>query len=167
MRKELPPWTSELFDYVAERAEVLATADSSKQETKDAAAAWKQADNAAVEAATKTLVDYLDGRPNTIDAVIAFAEGPAKQLMGEEVAAAMAAEQKQRKEQGAKWCGCPSCTAASEILAKFGRCELELVGFCGFAGVAGLRGSPRAFGKPRARGVILRLRGKFAGQRCA
>ena len=40
------------------------------------------------------------------------------------VAAAMAAEQKQRKEQGAKWCGCPSCTAASEILAKFGRCEL-------------------------------------------
>lgn len=122
----------ELFDYVAERAEVLATADSSKQETKDAAAAWKQAvegaDNAAVEAATKTLVDYLDGRPNTIDAVIAFAEGPAKQLMGEEAAAAMAAEQKQRKEQGkeqgAKWCGCPSCTAASEILAKFGRCEL-------------------------------------------
>lgn len=31
----------ELFDYVAERAEVLATADSSKQETKNAAAAWK------------------------------------------------------------------------------------------------------------------------------
>ena len=26
--------------------------------------------------------------------------------MGEEAAAAMAAEQKQRKEQGAKWCGC-------------------------------------------------------------
>lgn len=118
----------ELFDYVAERAEVLATADSSKQETKDAAAAWKQAvegaDDAAVEAATKTLVDYLDGRPNTIDAVIAFAEGPAKQLMGEEAAATMAAEQKQRKEQGAKWCSCPSCAAASEILAKFGRCEL-------------------------------------------
>ena len=33
----------ELFDYVAERAGILATADTSKQETKDAAAAWKDA----------------------------------------------------------------------------------------------------------------------------
>ena len=33
----------ELFDYVAERAGILATADTSKQDTKDAAAAWKDA----------------------------------------------------------------------------------------------------------------------------
>lgn len=118
----------ELFDFVAERAEVLATSDASKQETKDAAAAWKQAvegaDDAAVQAATDTFVSFLEGRPTSIDGVIAFAEGPAKQLMGEEAAAAMAAAQKQRKTEGAKWCNCPSCTAATEILAKFGRCEL-------------------------------------------
>ena len=44
--------------------------------------------------------------------------------MGEEAAAAMLAEQLKRKEAGAKYCNCPSCTAASELLAKFGRIEL-------------------------------------------
>ena len=78
----------------------------------------------AVAAATDKLLDVLEGRPTTIDGVIAFAEGPAKQLMGEEVAAAMLAEQLKRKEAGAKYCNCPSCTAASELLAKFGRIEL-------------------------------------------
>ena len=53
----------ELFDYVAERAGILATADTSKQETKDAAAAWKDAvaadsSDAAVEAATTKLLDF-------------------------------------------------------------------------------------------------------------
>ena len=117
----------ELIDYIAERAGVLATADSSTQVTKDAATAWKQAiaaDPANAEAATKELLDTLEGRPTTIDQVIAFAEGAAKQLMGEEAAADMLAAQKARKEQGAKWCNCPSCTAATEILAKFGRVEL-------------------------------------------
>ncbi|WP_303050493.1 3-hydroxyisobutyrate dehydrogenase [uncultured Slackia sp.] len=133
----------ELFDYVAERAEVLATNDASTQVTKDAAAAWEaavaaDASDEAVAAATDKLLDVLEGRPTTIDGVIAFAEGPAKQLMGEEVAAAMLAkqlmgeevaaamlaEQLKRKEAGAKYCNCPSCTAASELLAKFGRIEL-------------------------------------------
>lgn len=119
----------ELFNYVAQRAEVLATSDTSTQVTKDAAEAWKAAVDAdasegALEAATKALLDVLEGRPTTIDGVIAFAEGPAKQLMGEEAAAAMLSEQLKRKEAGAKYCNCPSCTAASELLAKFGRIEL-------------------------------------------
>lgn len=119
----------ETFDYVAERATILATADSSKQETKDAAQAWKDAvaadgSDAAVEAATAKLLDYLDGRPRTIDGLIAFLEGPAKELFGEEGAAQGLAKQQKRKEEGAKFCDCPSCTAASEILAKFGRVEL-------------------------------------------
>ena len=96
----------ELLDYVAERAEVLATNDASTQVTKDAAAAWEaavaaDASDEAVAAATDKLLDVLEGRPTTIDGVIAFAEGPAKQLMGEEVAAAMLAEQLKRKESGA------------------------------------------------------------------
>lgn len=118
----------ELFDYVAERADVLATTSASKQETKDAAVAWKEAvadsGDAAVEAATTKLIDYLEGRPNTIDHVIAFCEGPAKEIMGEETAAKMLTEQLARKEAGAKYCNCPACTAASELLAKFGRIEL-------------------------------------------
>ena len=119
----------DLFDYVAERAEVLATSDASTQVTKDAAEAWKAAvaadtSDGAVEAATKQLLDVLEGRPTTIDGVIAFAKGPAKQLMGEEAAAAMLAEQLKRKKAGAKYCNCSSCTAASELLEKFGRIEL-------------------------------------------
>ena len=119
----------ELFNYVAQRAEVLATSDTSTQVTKDAAEAWKAAVDAdasecALEAATKALLDVLEGRPTTIDGVIAFAEGPAKQLMGEEAAATMLSEQLKRKEAGAKYCNCPSCAAASELLAKFGRIEL-------------------------------------------
>ncbi len=119
----------ELFDYVAQRAGVLSTADTSTQVTKDAALAWKAAvaadsSDAAVKDATNKLLDILEGRPTTIDGVIAFAEGPAKEMFGEEAAAQMLAEQIKRKEQGAKYCNCEACTAASELLAKFGRIEL-------------------------------------------
>lgn len=118
----------ELVDFVAERADVLAESHASTQVTKDAALAWKKAvadgGEAAADAATDQLLDVLEGRPTTIDGVIAFAEGPAKEMLGEEAAAQMLAAQKARKEQGAKWCNCDACTAATEILAKFSRVEL-------------------------------------------
>lgn len=115
-------------DYIAERAEILAASHASTQTTKDAALAWKEAVAAggegAADEATEKLLDVLEGRPTTIDGVIAFAEGPAKGMLGEEAAAQMLAAQKERKAQGAKWCNCDACTAATEILAKFGRAEL-------------------------------------------
>ena len=119
----------ETLDFVAKRADILAASDNSTQVTKDAANAWKAAVAAdssaeAVEAATTTLLDILDGRPTTIDGVIAFAKGPAVEMFGKEAADKILAEQTKRKEEGAKWCNCDACTAASEILAKFGRCEL-------------------------------------------
>lgn len=118
-----------LFDYVAKRADVLSTAGSATQVTKDAANAWKAAvaadsSDAAVDAATEQLLDTLEGRPTTIDQVIAFAQGPAKDMFGEEAAANMLAAQQKRKEEGAKYCNCDACAAASELLAKFGRTEL-------------------------------------------
>ena len=92
----------ELFDFVAERADILAVADTSKQETKDAAQAWKDAvaadgSDAAVEAATNDLLDFLEGRMLGIDDVIAFAEGPAADIMGAEAAAGMLAGQERRR----------------------------------------------------------------------
>lgn len=117
----------ELFDYTAERAAILVQADSSKQETKDAARAWlgetADADDAAIEAATIALLDFLEGRPNTIDGLIAFAEGPAVEMMGQEAAAGMLEAAKAHKASGGKYCFCDSCTAASEILARHGRIE--------------------------------------------
>lgn len=117
------------FDYIAPRVDILSTSQASTQVTKDAAVAWKKAiaaDNSdtVIEQATKQLLDILEGRPTTIDGVIAFAQGPAKEMFGEEAAAQFLAKQQQRKADGAKWCDCDACTAASEILAKFGRAEL-------------------------------------------
>ena len=117
------------FDYVAARADILANAPSAMQETKDAAVAWKAAvskDNSAagVQTATEDFLNFLEGRPSTIDNAIAFFSGPAKEAFGEEVAAKKLAEEQARKAAGAKFCGCDACTAASEILAKFGRVEL-------------------------------------------
>jgi hypothetical protein len=119
----------ELLDFVSERVDILVASQSSTQVTKDAAQAWKDAlvadaSDEAVETATNKLLDVLEGRPTTIDGVIAFASGPAKELMGKEAAAQMLETQLKRKEQGAKWCNCPSCAAASELLARFGRVEV-------------------------------------------
>jgi hypothetical protein len=117
----------EVFDYVAERAKVLSVSGASTQVTKDAAQAWLDAvaaDENAADEATTQLLDVLEGRPTTIDEAIAFAEGPAAQMFGEETAKQMLDSAKERKAQGKKFCGCEACTAASEILAKFGRVEL-------------------------------------------
>lgn len=117
------------FDYIAPRVGILETSEASTQVTKDAATAWKEAvaadsSDAAIEQATEQLLDILEGRPTTIDGVIAFAQGPAKEMFGEETAAQILATQQQRKADGAKWCDCDACTAATEILAQFGRAEL-------------------------------------------
>ncbi len=117
------------FDYVSERVKILSKADTSTQVTKDAAAEWlnataADASDTAVDEATSQLLDTLEGRPTTIDGVIAFAKGPAVQLMGEEGAAQMLAAQQARKASGAKWCNCEACSAATQILARFGRIEL-------------------------------------------
>lgn len=115
----------ETFDYIAARVDVLAQSEASKQATKDAALAWKNevdgASDEAIEAATAKLVDFLDGRPNSIDGVIAFAQGPAVEMLGQETADQILKAQLQRKEQGEKYCNCEACTAAVEILATFDR----------------------------------------------
>ena len=117
----------ELFDFVAARVDILSTSDTSKQDTKEMALAWKEAvaaDEGAADAQTEALLDFLEGRMTTMDQVIAFFEGPAKGIFGEEKAAAIRAMKKQAKEQGAKYCDCEAHTAAGELLAKFGRIEL-------------------------------------------
>ena len=114
----------ELFDFVAERVDVLATSDASKQETKEAALAWKEAvaaDAGSADAETEKLLDFLSGRMLGIDNLIGFLQGPGASIFGEEVAANMLAAQQQRKEQGEKYCNCESHAAAEALLTKFGR----------------------------------------------
>ena len=42
-------------------------------------------------------------------------------MLGKEMADQILAEQLERKEQGEKYCNCDACTAAVELLEKFGR----------------------------------------------
>jgi len=113
----------ELFDYTAEKVDELLAASSSSQETRDAAQGWKDAiaAGADADAATKTLLDIIDRHHTTIDELIGFAQGPAKDLMGEETAAGMLTHALEIKAQGAKYCDCAACTAAHALLAKHGR----------------------------------------------
>ena len=88
----------ETFDYVAERVDALADSEFSTQVTKDAARAWKDtvaadSSDAAIDAATNDLHDFLEGRPTTIDGVIAFLQGPAIEMLGEDAAASALAAQ--------------------------------------------------------------------------
>ena len=117
----------ELFDYVAERVDVLSESGASKQDTKDAALAWKEAvaaDPQAADAETEKLLDFLEGRMMGIDDLIGFLQGPGPDVFGAEVAAKMLEAQLQRKENGEKYCNCEAHAAAGELLAKFGRIEL-------------------------------------------
>lgn len=116
----------ELLDYTAQKVDELLAAGSSSQNTRDAAQAWKDAvaggaQGADLDSATKALLDALDQRHCTIDDVIAFAQGPAKDVFGEQGAADLLAHQQQRKAEGAKYCDCAACTATQELLAKHGR----------------------------------------------
>ncbi|ACV23196.1 hypothetical protein [Slackia heliotrinireducens] len=119
----------ELFDFVAERADILSKSPASKQDTQEAAKAWLQAVPAdasedTFNEATEKLLDFLSGRMLGIDDLIAFVQGPGVAIFGEEGAAQMLAAQQERKAQGAKYCNCEAHTAAGELLAKFGRIEL-------------------------------------------
>jgi len=113
----------ELFDYTAAKVEELLAAPSSSKTTRDAAQGWKDAVAAGkdVDEATKALLDAIDAHHTTVDELIAFASGAAKDLMGEDVAAGMLAHGQQIKAAGAKYCDCAACTAAHELLAKHGR----------------------------------------------
>lgn len=113
----------ELFEYTTKKVDELLAAASSSQTTRDAAQAWKDAiaSGADADAATVELLDVIDQHHTTIDEVLAFAQGAAKQVLGEEAAAQMLAHELKRKEEGAKYCDCAACVAAQELLAKHGR----------------------------------------------
>jgi hypothetical protein len=117
----------DLFAFTQQKVEDLLNASSSSAETIAAAQAWKDAvaaDTGAADAATEKLLDAIDKHHATAEGTLAFAESDeGKQFLGEEAAAQLAAHQRERIAQGAKWCDCPACTATHELLRKFGREE--------------------------------------------
>ena len=116
----------ELFDFVAERADVLATADTSKQETKDGRARMEERrrrrgrrGRRGGHGCVHRLPRGQARTPSTGSSP--SPQGPAVELFGKEAADQILAEQTARKERGEKYCDCAACTAAVELLSKFGR----------------------------------------------
>ena len=114
---------AELYDYTAQKVDELLAAFSSSQNTRDAAQAWKDAAAAGadMDEATANLLDALDKHHTTVDELIAFAQGGAKEVLGEEAAAGMLAHGRELKAAGAKYCDCAACVATQKLLAKHGR----------------------------------------------
>jgi hypothetical protein len=121
--KEGEPLDRALFAYTEQKVEELLAAGPSSQQTREACQAWKDAIAAGEDqrTATNALLDALDEHHTTVDELAAFAAGAAKDIMGEEAAAGMLAHAQELKAQGVKYCDCPACTAAHELLAKHGR----------------------------------------------
>ncbi len=116
----------ETFEYVAERVDILSVSPASRQDTKEAALAWKEAvaaDPQAADAATEKLLDYVETRMLPIDDLIEFLKGPAAGIFGAEKAAEMLKKQLERKANGEKWCDCEAHVAEAQLLTKFGRIE--------------------------------------------
>ena len=114
---------AELLEFTRQKVDELLNAPSSSKDTLAAAKAWKEAIAAGKDddVATKSLLDVLDRHHTTIDEVVTFASGPAKDLLGAKVAADMLAHAIERKNKGAKYCDCAACLAAQALLARHGR----------------------------------------------
>ena len=97
---------SEVLSYVAERSKELMEASTCSKEAKAAAKAWLEAVGTDQEAR------------ETEKGLLAFASSDGgKQVFGEH-AAQVADHARELVASGAKYCDCPACSIAAEILEK-------------------------------------------------
>ena len=85
----------------------------------EAAQKWldTMADGEANKAATKAYIAALEDGIATIDESIAFAKSAkAKEIFGADAAAELLKKEQARKAKGEKFCNCPACALAQEIL---------------------------------------------------
>ncbi|CUX26597.1 molecular chaperone Hsp90 [Clostridium sp. C105KSO13] len=110
----------EVLDYAVEKTQDLMSAPSCSAEAKAAALSWLDAVGTKEQAAeTKKYIQELEEDVITIDSLIDLTESEAGiKIFGAENAKNMAAHAKDIKADGAKYCDCPACTAALEILEK-------------------------------------------------
>ena len=101
-----------------EKTQEVLNAGSCCPELKEMAQKWLDAENTPDEG--KVTADYLQELSEdvlSIDAFIGFASSEhGEQVFGAEQAKAMVSQAKAAKENGAKYCICPACTAGGAIL---------------------------------------------------
>lgn len=109
-----------VLDYVIEKTHELISAPSCSNEARAAAQTWLNAvgtDKETVE--TKKYIDELEEDIIPIGGLISFAESDdGVKIFGADKAKKIAAHAKQIESKGAKYCDCPACAAAVEILEK-------------------------------------------------
>ena len=110
----------EVLNYVVEKSHELINAPSCSKEAKAAAQTWLDAIGTEEEAAeTKRYIKELEADIIPIDALIGFAESDhGIQIFGEDTAKNIAGHAKKIKSEGAIYCDCPACSAATAIVEK-------------------------------------------------
>ena len=98
--------------------QALLDAPQSNPTVKEFAQSWLDAEGTEKQAElTKQLVSVAEQNIALIDETIGFAGSElAVQILGEEGAANLLQHAKAIKAEGAKFCDCPSCTAAKKII---------------------------------------------------
>lgn len=105
------------LDFAIEKTNELINAFSCSNETKIAAQSWLNAIGTANETAeTIRYIEELEADIMPIDTLIAFAESEAGSQVFGTNAPDVAAHAKEIKANGSKYCDCPACIAAEEIL---------------------------------------------------
>lgn len=109
-------------EFVAAKTRDLMAAPTCSGEAKAAAQRWLDAVGTASEGEeTKKYLEELEADIMPIDTLIAFAQSEeGKGHFGAETAAGIAAHALEIKAAGAKYCDCPACSIAAEILARKG-----------------------------------------------
>lgn len=107
-------------EWMMEKTRELMASETCCAEAKEAAQRFLDAVGTDAEEAEKEkYLAELEEDIMPIDALISFAESDnAKAYFGADKAADVAAHGKAIKEAGAKYCDCPACAIAAEILGK-------------------------------------------------
>lgn len=110
----------ELLSFVTEKTQELINAATCSRETRAAAQAWLDSVGTETEASeTRKYIDELEADIMPINNLIGFAESDAgAEVFGPDNAKNIAAHAKEIKSAGAKYCDCPACNLAAEILEK-------------------------------------------------
>lgn len=108
------------LDYVMEKTRELIDAPTCSNETREAAERWLKAVGSDKERSeTKSYIEELEADIMPIDNLINFA-GSEKgaEYFGAEKAAEIVSHAEKIKAEGAKYCDCPACLAAADILSR-------------------------------------------------
>lgn len=110
----------EALDFVIKKTHAMMDAPSCSSEAKAAASAWLKAVGTEKEAMeTEAYIKELEADIMPLDGLIAFAQSEAgAKIFGADGAKGLAEHAKDIKSAGAKYCDCPACAAAAEILEK-------------------------------------------------